>query len=319
MDETERAAGRQVTLDCQNTEPARQQSSHPDLAPGGANDQLPVSGGVGDTANATDQPPLSRLSIDLDRDGVATITMCRPPVNAVDLVMYREIRDLFTDIDRIGAGVRAVVLTGDGKHFCAGNDLEDFATMDRENVRERMFHVREAFFAIQECAVPVIGAVAGAALGTGLAIAASCDFVVATGDASFGLPELSVGVHGGARHLGRLLGQPLVRWMYFTGQRLSGEEMCARGAVIAVVPRDQLVAAAQAEARRIAAFSPTAVRMGKRGLNAIEFTDIRRGYEHEQGLTARMMDYPDSKVALAASRAGETPVFADVVSRAETE
>jgi len=240
--------------------------------------------------------------------------MRRPPVNAVDLVMYRELRDLFVDIDQIGFGVRAVVLTGEGKHFCAGNDLEDFATMDRDNVRERMFHVREAFFAIQECAVPVVGAVMGAALGTGLALAASCDFVVAASDASFGLPELSVGVHGGARHLGRLVGQPIVRWMYFTGQRLNGDEMRALGAVIASVPRDEVVARARAEARRIAAFSPTAVRMGKQGLNDIEFVDIRPGYEHEQGLTARMMDYPDSKIALEASRTGETPKYADVSS-----
>jgi enoyl-CoA hydratase/carnithine racemase len=253
------------------------------------------------------------LTTDLD-EGVATITMCRPPVNAVDLAMYRELRDLFVDIDQVGAGVRAVVLTGDGKHFCAGNDLDDFATMDRDNVRERMFHVREAFFAIQECAVPVVGAVTGAALGTGLAIAAACDFVVAADDASFGLPELSVGVHGGARHLGRLVGQPVVRWMFFTGQRLSGAEMRALGAVIAVVPRDEVVAAAQAEARRVAAYSPTAVRMGKRGLNDIEFADIRRGYEHEQSLTARMMDHPDSKIALHASRTGEVPVFPDVAT-----
>ena len=112
--------------------------------------------------------PWTRLHTELAPDGVATVTMGRPPVNAVDLVMYRELRDLFVDIDQIGDGVRAVVLTGDGKHFCAGNDLDDFATMDRDNVRERMFHVREAFFAIQECAVPVVGAVAGAALGTGL-------------------------------------------------------------------------------------------------------------------------------------------------------
>jgi len=256
---------------------------------------------------------LTRLRIDLDSSGVATVTMDRPPVNAVDLVMYREIRNLFVDIDQIGPGVRAVVLTGAGKHFCAGNDLDDFATMDRDNVRERMFHVREAFFAIQECAVPVVGAVAGAALGTGLAIAASCDFVVAADDASFGLPELSVGVHGGARHLGRLVGQPLVRWMFFTGQRLTGEEMRALGAVIAVVPRDELLPRAHTEARRIAAYSPTAVRIGKRGLNDIEFVDIRRGYEHEQGLTARMMDHPDSKIALHASRNGESPVYADVV------
>ena len=253
--------------------------------------------------------PWTRLETDLAPDGVATITLARPPVNAVDLVMYRELRDLFVDIDSIGNDVRAVVLTGEGKHFCAGNDLEDFATMDGDNVRERMFHVREAFFAIQQCAVPVIGAVAGAALGTGLAIAASCDFVIAAEDASFGLPELSVGVHGGARHLSRLVSQPLVRWMYFTGQRLSAAEMHAVGAVVRVVPRSELLAAAESEARRIAAYSPTAVRMGKHGLNDIEFTDIRTGYEHEQGLTARMMRHPDSKIALEASRAGETPAY----------
>jgi enoyl-CoA hydratase/carnithine racemase len=237
--------------------------------------------------------------------------MDRPPVNAVDLVMYRQLRDLFVDIDQIGRGVRAVVLTGAGRHFCAGNDLDDFATMDADNVRERMFHVREAFFAIQECTVPVVGAVAGAALGTGLVLAASCDFVVAAEDASFGLPELSVGVHGGARHLGRLVGQPIVRWMFFTGQRLSGAELQALGAVVVVVPRDEVVPRAQAEAARIAAFSPAAVRLGKRGLDEIEFVDIRRGYEHEQGLTARMMDHPDSKVALEASRSGDAPVYED--------
>jgi enoyl-CoA hydratase/carnithine racemase len=256
--------------------------------------------------------PLTRLVVDLDHGGIATVTLDRPPVNAVDLAMYREIRDLFVDIDQIGAGVRAVVLTGAGKHFCAGNDLDDFATMDSDNVRERMFHVREAFFAIQECAVPVVGAVAGAALGTGLVLAASCDFVVAADSASFGLPELSVGVHGGARHLGRLVGQPIVRWMFFTGQRLTAAEMLALGAVISVVPPDDLLAHAKSEARRVAAFSPTAVRMGKQGLNDIEFLDIRTGYEHEQNLTAQMMDHPDSKVALHASRTGEVPVYPDV-------
>jgi enoyl-CoA hydratase/carnithine racemase len=258
-------------------------------------------------------PSPTRLATDLGGDGVLTVTMDRPPVNAVDLSMYRELRDLFAHIDRVGPGVRAVVLAGAGRHFCAGNDLDDFATMDGDNVRERMFHVREAFFAIQGCAVPVVGAVGGAALGTGLAIAASCDFVVAADDATFGLPELSVGVHGGARHLGRLVSQPVVRWMYFTGRRLSGEEMRAMGAVVAVVPRADLLATARQEAARIATFSPAAVRMGKRGLDKIETLDVRRGYELEQGLTGRMMGHPDAKVALEASRTGDTPVYEDVV------
>ncbi len=259
--------------------------------------------------------PFTRLDIELDGTGVAVVTMNRPPVNAVDLIMYREIRDLFIDIDQIGPGVRAVVLTGQGKHFCAGNDLDDFATMDSGNVRERMFHVREAFFAIMECAVPVIGAVSGAALGTGLALSASCDYVIAADDATFGLPELSVGVHGGARHLGRMIGQPIVRWMYFTGQRLTGPEMLARGAVAEVVPRAEVLERAVEHARRVAAYSPTAVRMGKQGLNDIEYSTVRVGYEHEQGLTAKMMDHPDAKIALAAARAGTVADYPDIVSR----
>ena len=258
---------------------------------------------------------LTRFEIDLDDHGVATVAMARPPVNAVDLVMYREMHELFTDIDRIGPGVRAVVFAGAGKHFCAGNDLEDFATMDSENVRERMFHVREAFFAVQHCAVPVVGAVAGAALGTGLCLAASCDFVVASHDAFFGLPELSVGVHGGARHLARLVSQPVVRWMFFTGQRLSGAQMQALGAVVSVVDRSQLLETAQSEARRVADFSPTAVRMGKRGLNDIEVLDVRGGYETEQRLTGVMMGHPDSKAALEASRNGTVALYDDIKPR----
>jgi enoyl-CoA hydratase len=253
------------------------------------------------------------LRAELAGDGVATVWLSRPPVNAVNLAMYRELRDLFAGIDQLGPGVRVVVLTGEGRHFCAGNDLDDFETMDACNVRERMFHVREAFFAIERCAVPVIGAVAGVALGTGLAIAASCDFVVAADDARFGLPELSVGVMGGARHLARLVAQPIVRWMFFTGQQLTGSEMAALGAVIKTVPRDSLLAVAYAEARRVAALSPTAMRLGKRGLNDIEFLDIHRGYELEQGLTGEMMGCADSKIALAASRRGETPVYEDVI------
>ena len=262
--------------------------------------------------SSTPRPDFKYLRTEIDR-GVLTVTLQRPPVNAVNLAMYRELRDLFVDIDQLARGIRTAVITGDGKHFCAGNDLDDFATMDSDNVRERMFHVREAFFAIEQCVVPVIGAVGGAALGTGLAIAACCDFVVAADDARFGLPELSVGVMGGARHLARLVSQPMVRWMFFTGQQLSAHEMREAGAVIKVVPREELLEAAYTEAHRIASLSPTATRLGKRGLNAIEFLDIHRGYELEQGLTATMMGHRDSKIALLARRNDEEPVFDDVI------
>lgn len=246
------------------------------------------------------------LQVHLDSSGVLDVVLDRPPVNAVNVAMYEEIQRLFSNIDGTGPDVRAVVLSGAGKHFCGGNDLDDFETMDPRNGRERMFHVREAFFAIRECAVPVIGAVAGVAIGTGLAIAASCDFVVASDDARFGLPELSVGVMGGAKHLARLVPEPIVRWMYFTGTRVDGEYLRSIGGVVNSVPRAELLTEAHRLAGQIAAWSPTAVRRSKQGLNDIEFLDTRRGYELEQGLTVGMSGHPDSKAALAAARAGTT-------------
>jgi enoyl-CoA hydratase len=242
------------------------------------------------------------ISILRSKPGVAEIRLNKPPVNAVDMAFYIEIADLFSEIDQIGDDVRAVILTGEGKHFCGGNDLDEFASMTPDNGVERMWRVRRAFFAIAECSVPVIGAVEGAALGTGLAIAASCDFVVASRTARFGLPELTVGVMGGARHLARIGPQPLVRRMFFTGETLSGSEMAAAGGCIVVCEPDELLPQARHFASRIAMFSPTAVRVGKEVLNRIEDMDLKTGYEFEQSATVRMSGFPDAKEALSAFR-----------------
>ena len=233
-------------------------------------------------------------------NGILNVQLNRPPANAVNRDMYIEIRNLFNDIDQSKEEVRVVILSAIGKHFCAGNDLDEFATMTPDNGTERMWRVREAFFAIAECSVPVIGVVQGVALGTGLAIAASCDFVVAARDSQFGLPELTVGVMGGARHLMRLAPQPLVRRMYFSGEYLSAEEFSSAGGSIVVCESDQVFERAMHFASRIAKFSPTAVRVSKRVLDRIEWMDLRTGYEFEQAATVRMSGHPDSKEALAA-------------------
>jgi enoyl-CoA hydratase/carnithine racemase len=242
----------------------------------------------------------SNLTLEADADGIGLVTLNRPPANAVDRDMYIEIAALFRNPDVIGAEIRAIVLAGAGKHFCAGNDLDEFATMSPDNGTERMWRVREAFFAIQDCAVPVIGAVHGAALGTGLAIAASCDFVVAAEGAKFGLPELTVGVMGGARHLARMAPQPLVRRMFFTGEHLTARQFADAGGAVVVVPPEHMIGAARAFAGRIAGYSPTAVRLAKQILNRIEDMDLKTGYEFEQGFTVRMSGHPDSKEALNA-------------------
>jgi enoyl-CoA hydratase/carnithine racemase len=245
-------------------------------------------------------PTPRHLTLEAGADGIALVTLNRPPANAVDRDMYIEIANLFRNPDVIGPDVRAIVLAAAGKHFCAGNDLDEFASMTPDNGTERMWRVREAFFAIQDCPVPVIGAVQGAALGTGLAIAASCDFVVAAESAKFGLPELTVGVMGGARHLARMAPQPLVRRMFFTGEHLTAQQFADAGGAVVVVPAERLIETARGFAARIASHSPTAVRLAKQILNRIETMDLKQGYEFEQGFTVRMSGHHDSKEALSA-------------------
>lgn len=240
-----------------------------------------------------------QLLIDIEPSGLAVVRLNRPPANAVDQGLYREIASFFANPDQLGE-VRAIILAGEGPHFCAGNDLDEFISMNPENGTERMWRVREAFFAIQDCPVPVIGAVHGAALGTGLALAASCDFVVAAENARFGLPELTVGVMGGARHLARLAPQPLVRRMFFTGSPMTAADFAAAGGAIITCPPDQLLEEARRLALRVASFSPTAVRLAKQILNRVETMDIKEGYTFEQGFTVRMSGHPDAKEALSA-------------------
>lgn len=238
------------------------------------------------------------------------VTLDRPPVNAVDEATYAEIRDIFNGLRMAFPDGRVVVLEGTGKHFCAGNDLADFETMTSANAPGRMQLVREAFWAIRDCPLPVIAVVHGSALGTGLALAASADLIVAAEDARIGLPEVSVGVMGGARHLARLLPQQLVRLMFLTADPLSGAELARLGGAVAAVPADKLRDAARELALRIARHSPNAVRVGKRALNQIEAMDLKSGYEAEQGYTGDMADHPDAKEALAAFRERRPPSYA---------
>ncbi len=251
---------------------------------------------------------LEFLSVDIDGD-VALVTMDRPPVNAVNGDMYREIRDFFADFDLNLPGVRVVVLTGRGRHFCAGNDLGEFVAMTPQNAPGRMKTVREAFWAIYDCPVPVIAAVNGSALGTGLAIAASCDFTVCGLSAQMGCPEVSIGVMGAAKHLSRLLPQPLVRYLYFNAEPLAAADMERFGAIVKVVPDEDLLTEAMAIATKIARHSPTALRTAKESMNTIEAMDLKSGYQFEQRLTGQLSDHPDAREALLARTEKRDPVF----------
>jgi enoyl-CoA hydratase len=263
--------------------------------------QLPVTGAIADGFDFV------RLDVD---DEIVIVTMNRPPVNAVNQQMYRELHRVFTGLDELAPGCKVAILRADGRHFCAGNDLAEFGTLGPTNVEARMAEVRSAFFAIQDCPVPVICAVQGSALGTGLALAASCDFVVAAQDARFGTPEVGVGVMGGARHLARLVPEPWVRWMYFSADPVPASELARFGGVVAVVAAADLDSEARRRAERVARHSVELLRTAKASLNAIETMDLQAGYRFEQSWTARVCAHPDSRESVLALLERRPPNYA---------
>lgn len=240
----------------------------------------------------------------------ATVWLNRPPANAVNQSMYVEIKEFFDNVDAHLPKARVLVLAGRGKHFCGGNDLEEFKTLGPENSPGRMKEVREAFFSIYDSTKPVIAAVQGAAVGTGLAIAASCDLVVAAESARFALPEVNVGVMGGAKHLSRMVPQGVVRLMHLSGDLIPAAKLLPYGGIVDVVPDEKLHETAQSLAESLARHSPAALRFAKQSLNTIEYMDLKSGYEFEQSLTAELSGYDDSKEALNAFLERRTPVYA---------
>jgi enoyl-CoA hydratase len=252
--------------------------------------------------------PPQHLRVETHDDRIAVVQLDRPPVNAVNQDMYREIKARF---EELGArdDLSAIILTGSGKHFCAGNDLEEFKTLSPVNSLARMREVREAFWAIHDCPVPVIAAVHGVALGTGLALVASCDFAIAAEDAQLGVTEISVGVMGAAKHLARLVPQPVVRAMFFTGDPMPVTEIQRLGGVIEVVPAERLLEEAMRWARAVTRHSPLAIRFAKQALNRIEFMELKPGYEYEQGLTGELSGSKDAKEALAAFFEHRAPAY----------
>ena len=243
------------------------------------------------------------------RDRIAIITLDNPPVNALSAEGQVQIYETFDGLHEQDEAVVAV-FTGAGRRaFCAGADIRARLDGDARFPEDHGRRAREAFNSIYECPIPVIGAINGPALGAGLALAASCDYLIASENANFALPEIDVGLMGGARHLGRLFPQGVTRRLHYTADRLPAAEAYRLGAVHKVVPSDQLMDAAMEEARIIAAKMPMGVRFAKEGLNMIEWMDLKNGYRFEQTRTAILRKTDDAVEAKRAFLERRAPVF----------
>jgi enoyl-CoA hydratase len=240
---------------------------------------------------------------------IALVTLDRPPVNALDRATIADLTTVFRGF----GGERqtsVAVLTAEGdRAFCAGIDLQEPQTLrggpgstvdDPADQLDAGRPIRDMFWSIFDCAVPVIGAVNGPAVGAGLAMAAVCDTVIAAETATFSVTEIDVGRLGAYRHLCRMVGPFRARRMFFTGERVSPHELASLGAVDSVVSRADVVPVAIDLATRIADKSPIALRLAKEAMNRVEFLDLRDAYRLEQDYTNRLRTYEDAAEAAAA-------------------
>ena len=221
----------------------------------------------------------------VDERGIAEVVMENPPVNALTVAGWFELADTIAGLGRTDA-VRVVVLRAEGRGFNAGVDIKEMqASAGHEALIGANRGCFAAFAAVYECAVPVIAAVHGYCLGGGIGLVGNADIVVASDDATFGLPEVDRGALGAATHLARLVPQHKMRAMVYTAATATAAELEAFGSVLRVVPHDELRDAAVEVAAAIAAKSPTVIRAAKESLNGIDLWDVKRSYRYEQGFT----------------------------------
>src|SRR5438093_2816129 len=201
--------------------------------------------------------------------GIAEVVMEHPPVNALTVAGWFELADV---VRRLGddPAVRVLILRAEGRGFNAGVDIKE---MQAQEGYEALVGANRgcfaAFAAVYECAGPVIAAVHGYCLGGGIGLVGNADIVVASSDATFGLPEVDRGALGAATHLARLVPQHKMRAMVYTATTATAQELHHYGFVLEVVERDALRATARKIAAKIAAKSPAVIRAAKQSLNGI--------------------------------------------------
>ncbi|MCW4355667.1 enoyl-CoA hydratase family protein [Hoyosella sp. YIM 151337] len=216
---------------------------------------------------------------------IRVVTMNAPPVNALTVQGWFDVASAITTAGN-DPDCHVVVLRAEGRGFNAGVDIKE---IERSAGYEALIGANHgcaaAFAAVYDCKVPVIAAVNGYCLGGGIGLVGNADIVVASDDATFGLPEVDRGALGAATHLARLVPQHLMRALYYTAGTVTAQQLLHHGSVYRVVPRDELDEAALEVARAIAAKDTRVIRKAKEAINGIDPQPVHRSYRYEQGFT----------------------------------
>ena len=246
-------------------------------------------------------------------EGIATITFNRP--KALNALNAQLLKELSTALDTIAADeeVRVLVLTGAGeKAFVAGADISELATFNPLQAKIFGKQGQETISKLQALAIPVIAAVNGYALGGGSEMALACDFIYASENAMFGLPEITLGIipgFGGTQRLPRLVGTNKAKEMIFTGKMVPAAEAAEIGLVNKVCTPDDLMAEVLKTAKAIAAKGKVSLRAAKQAINSGIHTDLTTGCSIELDAFALCMASEDAKEGTSAFLEKRKPVF----------
>lgn len=228
-------------------------------------------------------------------EGVGTLRLDRPPMNALDVATQDRLKELAEEITR-REDVRAVVIHGGEKVFAAGADIKEMQVMDHAAMIARSRALQDSFTAVARIPKPVVAAVTGYALGGGCELALCADFRIAGENAKLGQPEILLGLipgAGGTQRLSRLIGPSKAKDLIFTGRQVKADEALAFGLVDRVVPAAEVYEQAHAWAARLAKGPAIALRAAKEAIDTGLETDLETGLAIERNWFAGLFATED--------------------------
>ncbi|MFE6467778.1 enoyl-CoA hydratase/isomerase family protein [Streptomyces rochei] len=236
------------------------------------------------------------MTVELEvADGVGTLCLNRPPMNALDIATQDRLKELAEEVTRRD-DVRAVVVHGGEKVFAAGADIKEMQVMDHAAMIARARALQDSFTAVARIPKPVVAAVTGYALGGGCELALCADFRIAGENAKLGQPEILLGLipgAGGTQRLSRLIGPSKAKDLIFTGRQVRADEALALGLVDRVVPAAEVYEQAHAWAARLAKGPAIALRAAKEAIDTGLETDIETGLAVERNWFAGLFATED--------------------------
>ena len=241
------------------------------------------------------------ISIDVEQ-GVATILLQRPPMNALCLQMQREIREA-AELVAQRSDVGAVILYGGPKVFAAGADIKEMGGMTYQDMLRVSVGLQDCFTAVARIPQPTIAAVTGYALGGGCELALCADLRIVADDAKLGQPEILLGIipgAGGTQRLPRLVGVARAKELIFTGRQVDAAEALSIGLANQVVPAADVLDAAQELARRLAKGPALALRAAKEAIDHGLDTDLATGLDIERVRFAALFATDDQSIGMSA-------------------